>query len=170
MSGFAERTGVDTLANGFDWSSVSEVVEVGGGWGEVSLALAQRFGHINFTVQDLKHVINGRPYCESKNLRDRVRYVEHDFFSPQDAKSADVYYFRYIFHNYPDETCVKLLQAQIPGMISDYFRDPCLQRLMRTETWIPHLDPRCGHSGATQRAARLQREISTVTIYIPKKS
>ena len=116
MSGFAERTGVHTLASAFDWSSVSTVVDVGGGWGEVSLDLAQRFGHIAFTVQDLKHVIEGRPACESKDLRSRVEYVEHNFFAPQNKEDADVYYFRYIFHNYPDESCVKLLQAQIPAL------------------------------------------------------
>ncbi|KAG8526577.1 uncharacterized protein KY384_008778 [Bacidia gigantensis] len=120
MSGFADRSPIGTLAKSFDWDSVSTVVDVGGGWGDVSLDLARRFGHLRFTVQDLGHVIEGRPKLGEgegeAGVGRRVEYVEHDFFGEQDAKGKDVYYFRYIFHNYPDESCVRLLKAQIPGL------------------------------------------------------
>ena len=119
MSGFAERTGIDSLAEGFDWRSVSTVVDVGGGWGEVCIGLAERFENLSLTVQDVQHVIQGRPPCQSDNVRNRVKYVEHDYFSDQNIRGADVYYFRYIFHNLPDDCCVKLLQAQIPGRMTD---------------------------------------------------
>ena len=117
MSGFAERAGIDSLAKGFDWASVSSMVDVGGGRGEVGVGLAERFRHLNCTIQDLKHVVDEQLRLESEDLRRRVEFVDHDFFTPQITKGADVYYFRYIFHNLPDESCVKLLQAQTSGMI-----------------------------------------------------
>ena len=118
MSGFAERTGIDTLAQGFDWKSVSSVVDVGGGRGEVCIGLAERFAHLSFTVQDLKHVVEEAPGYASEEMRKRVEWKEHDYFSVQDTKGKDVYYFRYILHNLPDESCVKLLKAQVPGKFS----------------------------------------------------
>lgn len=124
MSGFAERTGVDSLAKGFDWKSVSSMVDVGGGWGEVCMGLADQFDHLRFTVQDLQHVIEGRPPCQSETLKSRIQYVEHNYFSEQDIKGADVYYFRYIFHNLPDDCCVKLLETQIPGILTAYLLHP----------------------------------------------
>ena len=148
MSGFAKRTGNDELEKGFDWESVSTMVDVGGGRGEVGVGLAERFGHLNCTIQDLKHVVNEQLRLESENLRRRVEFVDHDFFTPQITKGADVYYFRYIFHNLPDESCVQLLQAQISGMT------PCLELCLRlslimscrSEKWITHLDSRRCHS------------------------
>ena len=115
MEGFAGRTSVETLANGFDWASVNTVVDVGGGWGAVSIDLAQRFPHLRFTVQDLEHVIADRPKLANDSESNKVQFQAHDFFATQNLDS-DVYYFRYIYHNLPDESCVKLLRAQIPGM------------------------------------------------------
>ena len=115
MSGFANRSGIDTLANAFDWTSVRTVVDVGGGRGEVSIALAERFEHLHFTVQDLEHVVKENALKEAGELDERVKFVHHDYFAPQSVSGADVYYFRYIFHNLPDASCVKLLKAQIPG-------------------------------------------------------
>ena len=120
MSGFASRSGVATLAESFDWGSVKSVVDVGGGRGEVSMGLAERFKHLDFVVQDLKHVVeerittNGNGVAEDDVGR-RVRFEAHNYFDEQGQRDMDVYYFRYIFHNLPDESCVKLLKAQIPG-------------------------------------------------------
>lgn len=116
MSGFASRSGVDTLANSFDWESVNSIVDVGGGRGEVSIGLARRYKHLDFVVQDLKHVVEDNVMNgDEEELGQRVRFVDHNYFDEQGEKGKDVYYFRYIFHNLPDESCVKLLKAQIPG-------------------------------------------------------
>lgn len=41
--------------------------------------------------------------------------MAHDFFTPQPIK-ADMYFFRWIFHNWSDAYCVRILQALIPGL------------------------------------------------------
>ena len=129
MSGFASRSGVVILANSFDWESVQSIVDVGGGRGEVSIGLARQFKHLDFVVQDLKHVVeektaNGDGKAD-EDLARRVKFKDHNYFDVQTEQARDVYYFRYIFHNLPDESCVKLLQAQIPG--ESCKRDPWIR-------------------------------------------
>jgi hypothetical protein len=38
-----------------------------------------------------------------------------DFFTPQPI-TADVYYFRSIFHNWADKYCIRILQKLIPAL------------------------------------------------------
>ncbi|EME44652.1 hypothetical protein DOTSEDRAFT_24658 [Dothistroma septosporum NZE10] len=42
--------------------------------------------------------------------------MPHDFFSEQYVKNADVYFFRFIFHNLADKYAVKILHALIPAL------------------------------------------------------
>ena len=48
-------------------------------------------------------------------VESRVSLTTHDFFSPQPV-SADLYYFRWIFHNWSDVYAVRILQALIPAL------------------------------------------------------
>ena len=41
--------------------------------------------------------------------------MAHDFFTPQTVL-ADVYIYRFIFHNYSDEKAVDILKAAIPAL------------------------------------------------------
>lgn len=40
----------------------------------------------------------------------RIEFVEHDFFTPQPVKDADVYLLRMILHDWPDEKAVAILK------------------------------------------------------------
>ena len=42
--------------------------------------------------------------------------MSHDFFTEQSVKNADVYFFRWIFHNWSDEYCVRILRNLIPAL------------------------------------------------------
>lgn len=46
----------------------------------------------------------------------RVRFMEHDFFTPQPVKGADAYFFRLIFHDWPDQECVEILRNLVPAL------------------------------------------------------
>lgn len=55
--------------------------------------------------------------------------MKHDFFTPQVVKGADVYIYRWIFHNWVDEQSIKILQAAIPALKSGariLINDGCL--------------------------------------------
>jgi len=46
----------------------------------------------------------------------RISLTTHDFFNEQPVAGADVYFFRHVFHNWPDLYCVKILRALIPAL------------------------------------------------------
>jgi hypothetical protein len=48
-------------------------------------------------------------------LESRVSLTTHNFFDPQ-PEIADVYFFRWIGHNWSDAYLVKILQALIPAL------------------------------------------------------
>lgn len=61
-------------------------------------------------MQDLPQPIQeGRVNLPSE-LADRVEFMEHDFFTEQPVKGADVYFFRWIFHNWSDKYSIKILK------------------------------------------------------------
>ena len=42
--------------------------------------------------------------------------MAHDFLSEQPIKNADVYLFRWIFHNWSDMYCIRILRNLIPAL------------------------------------------------------
>ena len=105
------------------WQSLrptATVVDVGGSRGHVSAFLAQKFPHIHFIVQDLPSTTpdteSGLSYVLPEDMKPRVRVMEHNFFRPQPVEGADVYLFRFVFHNWSDGYCVKILRALLPAM------------------------------------------------------
>ncbi|KAI1463062.1 O-methyltransferase-domain-containing protein [Daldinia caldariorum] len=42
--------------------------------------------------------------------------MEHDFFTTQSVRHANVYLFRWVFHNWSDKYCVKILQSLVLGL------------------------------------------------------
>jgi hypothetical protein len=48
-------------------------------------------------------------------LESRLSLTTHSFFEPQPV-SADLYYFRWIFHNWSDAYAVKILKALVPAL------------------------------------------------------
>jgi hypothetical protein len=77
-------------------------------------ALAEKYPDMKFVVQDLPHTIASAPV--EKN--ERETYQIHDFFTPQPVVGADIYFFRWVFHNQSDKYAVKILQALKPALKS----------------------------------------------------
>jgi hypothetical protein len=89
---------------------------MGGNQGYVSIAIAEAFPHLTFTVQDTAGMrapdtIGAVP----PPLASRVALTTHDFFTPQTVQ-ADVYFFRMIFHGFADKYCIQILQALRPAL------------------------------------------------------
>jgi trans-aconitate methyltransferase len=107
-----------TAVRDFDWAQIGKgkVVDIGGGQGSVSVAIARAFPNLSFVVQDFENTVaEGRNYVPEE-LTDRITFMGHDFFEPQPVKDADVYFFRGIFHNWPDKYCIRILQNLIPAL------------------------------------------------------
>ncbi|KAI1123475.1 S-adenosyl-L-methionine-dependent methyltransferase [Nemania abortiva] len=91
-------------------------VDVGGSQGFVSAALARKYPSISFIVQDLESVIKNAETKLPSDVADRVSFMAHDFFTPQPVSGADVYFFRWIFHNWSDKYSVQILRNIIPAL------------------------------------------------------
>lgn len=119
MSAFAKSEGYEPnhVVNHGLWASIpgGTIVDVGGAHGDVMLAIAEEFPSLRFVVQDMPSVVETTPKPPA-HLKDRVTFMAHDFLTPQPVKNADVYYFRWIFHNWSDKYCVIILRNLIPAL------------------------------------------------------
>ncbi|KAI0190767.1 S-adenosyl-L-methionine-dependent methyltransferase [Xylaria flabelliformis] len=102
------------LVEGYPWDSLGTgtVVDVGGADGHVGRALSKTDRNLSVVVEDLPDVVA----AASQMATDRVRYQAYDFFSPQPVVGADVYLFRWVFHDWPDHWIVRILRAQVPAL------------------------------------------------------
>ena len=120
MTSFASFPGnaLEFLVKGYRWASFGNatVVDVGGSEGKCSVALAQAFPDLKFIVQDLPEVIKA---VETKprpaEVIDRITFMPHDMFKEQPV-SADIYLFRWIFHDWSDKYVIKILSQLIPAL------------------------------------------------------
>lgn len=106
------------LLDAYDWASLASetLVDVGGGKGLVCRSLAKYFPKMSFIVQDLEETVNAGRAQLPVELNDRVTFMTHDFFTPQPVHNAGAYFFRAIFHDWPDKYCIRILQSLIPAL------------------------------------------------------
>ncbi len=45
-----------------------------------------------------------------------IEWMAHDYFTPQPVVGADVYLYRFVFHNLYDEKAIDVLRAAIPAL------------------------------------------------------
>ncbi|KAF2457171.1 S-adenosyl-L-methionine-dependent methyltransferase [Lineolata rhizophorae] len=62
-------------------------------------------------LEDLPKVIE-----DISELNGRIEKVKYDFFTPQPIKGARTYFFRFVFHDWSDELCLKILENLVPAM------------------------------------------------------
>ncbi|RMZ83312.1 hypothetical protein DV737_g1686, partial [Chaetothyriales sp. CBS 132003] len=110
------------LVQSWDWATKigkGTLVDLGGSSGHTCLALAEVCAEAKFIVQDIdpRGLQQGRETVAraSSNFTQRVEFVEHDLFTPN-PNQADVYLFRHILHDWPDEDVVRLVQNLLPAL------------------------------------------------------
>lgn len=99
-----------------NWDAISDgvVVELGGSTGAMCIDLARHFPKIKYISQDLSGVVEGVEVPE--DVRGRVEVVAHNFLTEQPVKGADVYLFRWIFHDWSDKYSILILRNLIPAL------------------------------------------------------
>ncbi|KAJ3495831.1 hypothetical protein NLG97_g3105 [Lecanicillium saksenae] len=105
------------LEAAYDWKALGKatIVDIGGSGGHDAFFLAQKYPDLNFIVEDLPEVEPVFKKHQPVELQSRVTFTAHDFFQPQPVE-ADVFMFKMILHDWPDEECVKILRALVPSM------------------------------------------------------
>lgn len=108
---------VKPIIDNFDWAGLGQatVVDVGGGVGTVSKALAKAFPSLSFVVEDQPEVVKNA-VVDDPDIRDRIRFLEHDFFQPQPVKDAAVYFIRRVLMEWPDDKAVDMFKALKPAL------------------------------------------------------
>lgn len=95
-------------------------MDIGGGNGHVSTALAEKFAELCFEVQDISQtLLTQGEQALSPALQQRIKFNQRDMFKPQPIDDADrvlAYVLRNVLWNWSDEDCVKLLQTFVPVM------------------------------------------------------
>ncbi|TLS24972.1 hypothetical protein PpBr36_06862 [Pyricularia pennisetigena] len=111
---------------GYPWHELERggghlVVDIGGGTGHVSVALAKKYPKLRFEVQDLPETIAmGEELCPAA-LKDRIKFRANDFMTPQtprqDVENEGVAYFcRWILHDWSDKYATKILQGLVSAL------------------------------------------------------
>ncbi|KIW10106.1 hypothetical protein PV08_11066 [Exophiala spinifera] len=108
------------LVDGYPWGELEQgtVVDVGGSLGHMSIALAEKYPKLGFVVQDLPDIVAAGQQALPDDLKDRISFNAHDFFTPQTVQ-ADVYLLRFILHDYPDTHATVILKNLLPALRSN---------------------------------------------------
>ena len=119
---------VKHFVDGFDWDALDSregeaatVVDVGGGNGQVALAIAKATKNLQFVVQELPESGDSTEKQDAQKVEEeqeneRVRFMAHDFFSPQPVSGAEVYFLRWVLHNWSDKYCLMILRNLVPAL------------------------------------------------------
>ncbi|KAF5380106.1 hypothetical protein D9615_006249 [Tricholomella constricta] len=119
MHGIAQMQPPDILDDVLDWQTLPKgavVVDVGGGIGTSSVALARKNEHLKFIVQDFPAVCEEAKTHWSKEYPEvidtgRITFMHHDFFTPQPVANASVFLLKQILHDWADPYSIKILKA-----------------------------------------------------------
>lgn len=93
------------------------MVDVGGGVGGFSLQLSQVYPQLHFVIQDRPAMVEQaeKVVWPRENpdaiAQQKVKFCSHDFFEPNPVKEADVYWLRYIMHDWSDGFCIQILAS-----------------------------------------------------------
>jgi len=100
---------VTDALDGYNFSNVNTVCDVGGGQGHLLCSLLVKYPHLKGTVIELDSVIknNDLLWAEKMGVKDRCSYVGGNMFSKVPA--ADAYIMKMILHDWSDDECVKIL-------------------------------------------------------------
>ncbi|KAI7779646.1 hypothetical protein LA080_000670 [Diaporthe eres] len=135
---------VSFFVDSYDFSEVDAkggtFVDIGGSHGFVCVDLAKKWKDMKFVVQDLPKTVASAPspVCEDAEVAERVEFMAHDFFTTQGVKGADVYYFRWIMHNYSTPYAVKILKNLVPALKPGariVINDHCLREPGQENPW-----------------------------------
>jgi len=94
-----------------DFTDVRKVVDVGGGFGHLAVALLEKYPHLQGAVLDLADLIpiaKERFAIKDHAIASRLEYVAGNMFDS--VPPADAYIMKHIIHDWDDRRCLQLLR------------------------------------------------------------
>jgi predicted transcriptional regulator len=95
--------------NGYDFSNISHICEIGGGQGHLLSHLLSKYNHLNGKILELEPVVNNQNslWPNKLGLQERCKYIKGNMF--EQVPSADLYIMKMILHDWNDDECIKIL-------------------------------------------------------------
>ncbi|KAJ5223976.1 hypothetical protein N7468_008518 [Penicillium chermesinum] len=108
------------LGQGMPYEDSIFLVDIGGNQGHDLRRFRQRYCHLpgKVILQDQPKVVAGVTGGEASG----IEVMGYNFLDPQPIRGARAYYFRSIFHDWPDHICQKILRNTVAAMAPDYSR------------------------------------------------
>jgi 3-hydroxy-5-methyl-1-naphthoate 3-O-methyltransferase len=99
------------LVDEFDFTSYQHLLDIGGAWGTVPIAVLRRYPNLRATIFDLPPVEPvAREHLAEVGLADRVEVRSGDMFADPLPTGADLIVLGWILHDWDDAHCVQLLR------------------------------------------------------------
>lgn len=119
------------LIDGFDKDSGAMLVDIGGSIGHDIQEFYSKHPEVpgRLVLQDLPIVIG-----QIQKLDERIERMAYDFYEEQPVKGARAYYMHSVLHDWPDDTCRKILANITAAMKPGY------SKLLINENVVPNTD------------------------------
>ena len=99
------------MAEKFDFTPYQCVLDVAGGAGGMSIAIAQRYAHLRGIVMDMPPVCTiAEEYIQGGGVANRFTTAVADLFAGPYPSGADVMTLGHILHDWSDEKCRTILK------------------------------------------------------------
>jgi 2,7-dihydroxy-5-methyl-1-naphthoate 7-O-methyltransferase len=102
--------GSTAITEGYDWTTVRHVADIGGGTGTLIAGILRRHPHLRGTLVDLPETAaRAREYLAGLGLGDRCEAVGQSFFDPL-PDCADVCLLNRVIHDWDDAAAAAILR------------------------------------------------------------
>jgi len=98
------------VVNAYDFSSVSTLVDVGGGHGFLLASILAKFVKVKGILYDMPAIVaEAEKLLKEHGVTERFETIGGDFFKSVPA-GGDAYIMKHIIHDWNDEQCITILQ------------------------------------------------------------
>ena len=114
----------------YDFSGIRTFVDVGAGYGPLTIAVLDKYAEARGVVFDLPEVIGAAPTnlpVKNDSVARRLTYVAGDMF--KEVPAADAYVLKLIMHDWDDAACAKIL-ANVCARLERGGRVICIDNVM----------------------------------------
>ncbi|KAJ5834252.1 hypothetical protein N7447_000278 [Penicillium robsamsonii] len=115
VAGAAQTSIEDT----FDFTCLKPgavVVDIGGGRGQHSIRIARRHPQLSFIIQDYESAFPSKEDVNDEGVYRRLQWQQHDYFTEQPVKGADIYMLCNILMDNSASDCRRILEGIAEAM------------------------------------------------------
>ena len=105
------------VAEAYNFQGIRSIVDIAGGHGLLLATILQKNPHLQGTLYEVPHVLEGAANGPLKPLMERCALASGDMFTSVPA-GADAYLMKHIIHDWPDHKCIEILKACRKGVNS----------------------------------------------------